>query len=464
MHRILVVDDSSLVRRGISELLGGAGYEVVAVASGEEAVERVATEPFSLVVSDVRMGAMTGVQLCRVLRSDPPTREIPIVLLTGSDDPRSRFWGMHGGADAYLSKEGSFETLVPAVARLIAARPPGERSAARRSGRVDAASRVSAVMDQQLFEAVVAAEARKLMADVDDRQALAAATARLIRDVFSAPAVVLTLHTVEEPTHAIVVRGADAPTGAEEAISRLKLEASSVVACITDTYDRAVSSLIGGPEVFRIGTDEAPLGTLRVYRGTGQVGSDDRATARLLVEAIAPVARCATLIDETRRLARTDTLTGLANRRTLIERLELEDSRAARYGNPLTVFMVDVDHFKSVNDGFGHATGDSVLQNVAAALRASIRNVDLAGRWGGEEFVVILPECDRNHALTVAQRVLSRIKETCTIPGSDRVITASCGMATRDRGAPDALHLIDRADTALYRAKRDGRDRALAFD
>ena len=249
------------------------------------------------------------------------------------------------------------------------------------------------------------------MADVDDRQALAAATARLIRDVFSAPAVVLTLHTVEEPTHAIVVRGADAPTGAEEAISRLKLEASSVVACITDTYDRA-------------------------------------ATARLLVEAIAPVARCATLIDETRRLARTDTLTGLANRRTLIERLELEDSRAARYGNPLTVFMVDVDHFKSVNDGFGHATGDSVLQNVAAALRASIRNVDLAGRWGGEEFVVILPQANAERARNLLDRIRIDFSHfSHPVKNTAFACTFSCGIAQLAPGV-SPQDLIKQADTA----------------
>lgn len=463
MQRVLVVDDSALIRRGIAELLTREGFEVVAVASGELAVERAATEPFDLIVSDVRMGAMTGVQLCRVLRADPPTRDVPFVLLSGSDDPRSRFWGMHGGADAYLPKEGCFDTLVPAVRYLLGARPPRATSEARRPGRVDAAARVSNVMDQQLFEAVVAAETRKLMADVDDRERLMSAAARLMHDVFAASAVSLTLHERRGPTHAIVARGRDAPTNPEAARALLGLTPAAIVAFAGEADPRAQPISVGDPERFAIGPASAPLGELAVHRGSGAVGTDDRATAMLFAAAIEPVARCAMLVEETGWLARTDALTGLANRRTLVERLEYEDSRSARYGSPLSIIVIDVDHFKSINDRFGHNEGDAVLAGVARAIAGCVRNVDLAGRWGGEEFVVILPECDRESVAIVGERIRARIEETCVLPDESKHVTASLGTATRDATTPSAMGLIERADQAMYRAKQSGRNRVLAF-
>ena len=120
---ILVVDDSPTFRRAIGSMLSKAGYRVETASSGEEAFERGFKERYAAVVSDITMGALSGVQLCRLFRSDPATKDMPVVLLTAADDPRSRFWGRNAGAAAYVAKERARQDLVPEVERVLRQSP-----------------------------------------------------------------------------------------------------------------------------------------------------------------------------------------------------------------------------------------------------------------------------------------------------------------------------------------------------
>lgn len=157
-----------------------------------------------------------------------------------------------------------------------------------------------------------------------------------------------------------------------------------------------------------------------------------------------------------------DPLTGLANRRSAERRLDADRARALRLDEPLSVLMLDLDHFKQVNDHWGHAAGDLVLKATAQALREELRGADLPSRFGGEEFLTILPGTDAGRALDVAERIRERIaKLAIAVPGDTIQITASIGVATiiRDEAAQE---LVARADVALYRAKDDGRDRCVS--
>jgi len=163
-----------------------------------------------------------------------------------------------------------------------------------------------------------------------------------------------------------------------------------------------------------------------------------------------------------RALARTDELTNVRNRRGLRAALTREFRRAERYGGALTVMAFDVDRFKQVNDDFGHAVGDSVLAAVAQALKRGVREVDVVGRVGGEEFVVVAPETPGREALAVAERLRRAVGErVVTTPHGNEVrVTVSCGMATlSDVHARSPDELLGYADAALYRAKALGRDR-----
>jgi diguanylate cyclase (GGDEF)-like protein len=161
------------------------------------------------------------------------------------------------------------------------------------------------------------------------------------------------------------------------------------------------------------------------------------------------------LMQQVQKMADTDALTGLANRRTFQQVLEKELSRAARNGDQVTLMMLDVDHFKMFNDTHGHQAGDEVLQKVAKTLHDACRDFDTAARYGGEEFAVILPSCSPRESLPVAERLRALVGEVKTVAP----VTASAGVATFPNHAADFTALIKAADEALYESKRAGRDR-----
>jgi diguanylate cyclase (GGDEF)-like protein len=164
-----------------------------------------------------------------------------------------------------------------------------------------------------------------------------------------------------------------------------------------------------------------------------------------------------------------DSLTGLYNRWYVMEKIDSEMNRSLRHGCPVSVLMLDIDHFKRVNDAFGHAAGDGVLRSVAQVLRDSCRVYDVPGRYGGEEFCVVLPETKTGNTTVVAERIRERMASSSFNVGGDSVVvTASIGIAGIDsmegEGIVSPSILIDRADRALYSAKHHGRNRVELWD
>lgn len=155
-------------------------------------------------------------------------------------------------------------------------------------------------------------------------------------------------------------------------------------------------------------------------------------------------------------LATTDPLTGIRNRRRFHEDLEAHVALSSRTAMPLSLIMLDVDHFKRYNDAFGHPAGDEVLRVVANLLRLSVREHDTVARFGGEEFAILMPTTDAVVGLGIAERLRASVAEH---PWQRRPITASLGVATLDQDRPDAERLVEEADRALYRSKQQGRNR-----
>jgi diguanylate cyclase (GGDEF)-like protein/PAS domain S-box-containing protein len=165
------------------------------------------------------------------------------------------------------------------------------------------------------------------------------------------------------------------------------------------------------------------------------------------------------LQDELSRLASTDTLTGLNNRRKLLEQAEAEFARARRYERDLAVVMLDVDHFKLINDNHGHFAGDQVLATLAHYTRGLLRSTDVIGRWGGEEFVILMPETPLAGAAAFAERLR---EELAALPvannGEPLRFTVSAGVTARGEDDESVTGMLQRADVALYAAKNAGRD------
>ncbi len=185
--------------------------------------------------------------------------------------------------------------------------------------------------------------------------------------------------------------------------------------------------------------------------------------AQSLIQPATLAVENARLFDEVNRLATYDGLTGTLNRRHFMELAQHQYDSARRFGQPLTLLMLDVDHFKSVNDRFGHHVGDQVLRVLAERCRATLRSIDLLGRYGGEEFVILLPGTTRQDAASVlAERIRQRVAEAPIATDAGAVkVTVSLGVAEMDEATRHPDDLLKRADAALYEAKQKGRNRVV---
>ncbi|MBJ6761714.1 diguanylate cyclase [Myxococcaceae bacterium JPH2] len=264
-----------------------------------------------------------------------------------------------------------------------------------------------------------------------------------------------------------------ARTGPE--VLRLAREVDGVVLCLSASAPSAGVALLDRlgaaeaertPPVLVLAPAEARAAWLAALHKGAEVvltpWDEDELLARLLrgLHAHARMEALASQVGELRHLSVTDGLTQVHNHRYFQERVREEFRRAQRYDDALSLILLDLDHFKAVNDRYGHGTGDDVLREVAAALQRSVRETDLVARYGGEEFAVLLPRTHVTGALTVAERVRQELSELQLGPERTLRVTASLGVSGfphRTVLSPEQLLLT--SDEALYRAKREGRDR-----
>jgi len=466
LARVLVVDDSLSVRSLLALRLRAQGYQVEEAEDGESGAEKAVASVPDLVVTDLHMKGISGVQLCRILRSDPVTAHVPVVLLTASGDKRSRFWARSAGAAAYVGKDKVDElvTLLPALLATAAASSATRATPERvSSGRRTIQERMSAILDAALFESVIAGEIR-VLASSGEHVRLFEGLATLVSDVLTYRWMAL---ASERPFPPLMVH---APPGMAESIE------PAVRAALGAPADRAIHLLTdertataGGhpPETWPILFGGNVVGRLALAPGARGLSREDKRTLALVANELGgPMQMCA-LYEDAQRLATMDALTGLLNRRAFLDAVDRERARADRHALPFSLMLLDLDHFKAVNDSRGHAAGDAVLKGTARVLLGVARRSDIVARWGGEEFVVALPQTGEAGARIAAERVRRAIAEAQHIgPNGEALrVTASIGVSSaEDTWAVETI--IAAADTAMYSAKARGRNRveALASD
>lgn len=459
--RVLVVDDSASIRRRVVQKLETMSFHITEASSGEEALGLTLEQTFDLVVSDIEMGAITGVQLCRVFRGDPGMADIAFVLLTAAKEAKTRFWGRNAGADVYLAKEDMDEKLLPAIEKLMEGRSPRDTIRPELTG--TPLERVSAVLEHHLFDVVVQSEVRRLMDHVHDRIGFGEKVLELAAEVVGCPYLVLQLLGPGGPTYSIRARGPWPEDNPTAGLAALAIPEQSVGAAHTtiepDPKFGTGQHVVGGrSHTCEIRVRDEKLGALQVFGGSNVCAETDIRSVELIADALGVVVKSLFLVEETQLLALTDGLTGLYNRRHASKRLEEEIARARRNNSGLCVAMCDVDHFKAINDEFGHSAGDRVLQQIATSLTEYVRRNDIVSRWGGEEFLVIFSEIKLTAARIVAERLRGRLASTPQVDGGPEKISVSIGLAMLRPGVT-AHTLIEQADQALYRAKARGRNR-----
>jgi two-component system cell cycle response regulator len=476
MARVIVADDSLLVRRMFQRLLGEAGHEVLVVSDGLEAVEAALAEDVDLIILDVLMPRMNGYVACRLLKSEPSTRGIPVLMLSGQADIGDRYWGLETGADHYVTKDAPPERLLKLVNELVSRpRTPRTSSVPVEHSETDILGRVSELLDRKLFEATILSELGQVAGSlerVDEAftsvmEVVARAVDYAVGSLAFADGEDLEIMVMaRRPLATPAVDAFEAQVAASAARERgagppLRAVMRRFSGAAVGETDPPTASPLDGFESFSV-TYGGPLNGLLALAGpsVAQTANEHRAFLGRVASQALIVTENARLFHRVRDLSLRDGLTGLYNHRHSMELVTEEFDRASRYGTPLSLLMIDLDHFKSFNDANGHLAGDAALKAVGRLLSDAIRSVDHVGRYGGEEFLVILSHTDDESARRTAERLRSLVEAHAFGPGpARRRVTASIGVATHPgSNARSPVELLKEADRALYRAKEAGRN------
>jgi two-component system cell cycle response regulator len=450
---VLIVDDIPTNVRLLEARLTAEYFEVKTAASGRDALAIVAGGQTDIVLLDVMMPEMDGFEVCRQMKADPATAHIPVVMITALDQPSDRVKGLQAGADDFLTKPVDDVQLMARVKSLV---------------------RLKALTDELRARAQTGEE----IAIEDAMRAMDAANAQGGK--------VLLVDT--DPRSAERIRGYLVPANQVEVLAS---PADAAMQVATGSYDLAIVSMaLDGFDPLRVCSQMRTLeqtrtlpilliaedaDRARVVRGL-DLGVNDfimrpvernelAARVRTQVRRNRYAAELRQTVTNTLALAVTDELTGLYNRRYFDRHLSLMLDKAREQERDMAVMLIDMDFFKSVNDNHGHDIGDAVLKEFAQRLKRNIRGVDLACRFGGEEFVVLMPDTDYRQAQGVAERVRMAVAERGFETPTIRPLSVTCsvGVALNEHELDTPEMILKRADVALYRAKREGRNRVV-FD
>jgi len=450
--RVLVVDDVSANVRLLEARLSAEYFDVVTATSGVEALSICERAECDIVLLDVMMPDMDGFEVCRRLKLNPATHYIPVVMVTALDQPSDRVRGLEAGADDFLTKPVSDVALIARVRSLTRLKMVTDEL------RMRAVTSKEIGIENPSLEAVTDTGRDGRVLVVDDRPASYERLASMLSaehavDVEPDPNEAL-FHAAEGNYDLMIVSLALENFDALRLCSQVRsLERTRnlPVLAVSDAENNA--RLVRGLE---IGVNDYLLRPIDKNELLARVRTQvrkKRFTERLRDN-----------VQMSIEMAITDALTGLHNRRYMETHLSTLIDQAAGRGKPLSVLLVDIDFFKAINDTHGHDAGDDVLREFALRLRKSIRGIDLACRYGGEEFVIVMPETDMAVATMVAERLRRRIATEPFAVGQDGgqiEVTISIGIAALANAKDSAAAVLKRADQALYRAKRDGRNRVV---
>lgn len=455
--RVLIVDDSATNRRLMRARLGAAYYEVIEAGDGKQALALATEDPPDIVLLDLRLPGIDGFEICRLLKGARATAHLPIIMVTASDGRDDRLRGLEAGADDFLAKPFDNLTLISRIASLTRMKMmvdeltmhdnagkqagPGSDFLASLTATRFPEARILIVGDgdgvQGLGETITSATGARI------ETALAHDLMRMVTDT--------------APPDAVLIDGR--MTGADPMRLGARLRAQAATR-------RTALLLIVPPDSARTRSGAMAARALEVGFDDYLVSPLDQAEliARLRLQLRRKIHadRLRTTMRDRMFHAITDPLTGLYNRRHANEHLDDIVNRCQDRGRALAVMILDLDHFKAINDGHGHGAGDMVLHEFAQRLRANLRGIDLIARIGGEEFLVVMPDSDATPTTEIAERVRHAIAEKpfpVSTAGETRPVTVSIGLAVM-RPGESALELTARADRAVYASKHAGRNRA----
>lgn len=448
--RILVVDDVEANVRLLEAKLTLEYYDVLTCGDGLAAIGLARAEQPDLILLDVMMPGMDGFETCRRLKADPAVRHIPVVLVTALDGRQDRIRGLEAGADDFLTKPLDDVILMARVKSLTRLKMVmdelREREESGRRVGVDTAgdARLKGSGGRVLVVDDNALQAGKIVQELaQEHRPLVEGDPEAALEMARGPVDLMIVNITSEGFDGLRLI---AHARSKEPTRRLPILA------LVDAHDRArlLKALeLGANDILVKPVDPEELAA-RVRTQVRRKRYSDFLREKL---------------EQNLEAAVTDVLTGLHNRRYMSGQLQALVTRANHGGEPVSLLVLDIDHFKAVNDGFGHDAGDEVLREFAVRLATNVRAVDLPCRFGGEEFVVVMPGTSLEDAGRIAERIRRDVGAApFRVMGGKELlnVTISVGVAATNGREDTPEALLKRADEGVYEAKASGRNRVVA--
>lgn len=451
-EQILLIEDDQDVAALIRQLLLEEGYQVVLAASAEDGEARFDPRQVDLVIVDAMLPGMSGWDFCKLIRGKQARPYVPILMLTARAALHDRVRGLEAGADDYLTKPFDIDELLAHVRAMLRIRRV-ELRLWRRALELEALNAVAATVNSSLDLNQVLSRAIHRVTETagarigaiwladEEEDAL-----RLVAQVGLTPDQASALERIgRSRTRAPRVGHADEP---------LRLTAADEHDLVGQVVDGLTATLY-----LPLTSKETTLGMMAL--GGDQPDAFPPEMARLLTMlafTIAMAADNARLYEQTRQIADTDSVTGLFNHRYMQDAIEAEIHRSSRSRRPFVIMMIDLNNFKAVNDTLGHPAGDHLLKHAGKVLAAACRKTDSVGRYGGDEFIILLPETNTEQAGTLAERIQQAATElSATLPPGAPEISLSIGIAVYPYDSGVRQELIKAADRAMYEAKYEAK-------
>jgi two-component system cell cycle response regulator len=450
--RILVVDDIPANVKLLEARLLAEYFDVLTADDGYKALTICDNTNVDLILLDIMMPGIDGFEVCERLKANPKTAHIPVVMVTALDQPSDRVRGLKAGADDFLTKPVNDIQLISRVRSLVRLKTLSDEL------RIRADTTHSLVLEDML-KGVDGRDDSAQVLLVDSRASSQERIIKALKPVCNVVAIsdpqAALFEAAESAWDLVIVNANFDDYDPLRLCSQLRsLERTRflpiLLAAEAGAEDMVVRALDLGVNDYIV----RPIDPNELLARTLTQVKRKRYNDRLRMS-----------VKQTIELAVTDGLTGLNNRRYLDNHLKILFTRASVRARPLSICLIDIDRFKSVNDTYGHDAGDDVLREFSTRIRQTVRGADLACRFGGEEFVVVMPDTDPAAAAAVAERLRAIIEKTPFALKSAATaisLTASFGLSCSIGGAETPEQLLKQADQALYTAKAEGRNRVVA--
>lgn len=483
LNKILLIDDSITQLEMLKLQFTKAGFEVVTAKDGSEGYKLVFETAPDLILSDIVMPNLNGYQLCRLLKNNAATKEIPVVLLTVLDKKIDKFWGNKSGANKFISKTVGYEEIEEIAKKIIKQYPVSNsyKQALLNNIISDEAvqNQINDVLDELLMNSTFLNEFRDLGEFLAHDKVLIEKAFELLGSFIDYNIAGIFLNNPDKNEKNILHLDVNKSSVSKFVIEKIKRDFFAKMPnlpaftirdfgheVVRETVENA--EIILNSEEFKtehilpLVSDGALLGGICFYNKE-KCNYSEFKFYKTMVSELLLLFKMRYLYSETEYLSVTDGLTGLYNRRHFEFNIEREFLRTKRYPSDLSLAMIDIDHFKEVNDTYGHQFGDYVLKEISNIISASFRKTDMIYRYGGEELAIILTETAPDNAFTPMERLRAKISEHPFFYNNQSAnITVSIGLSSNFVDINTQEELVESADKALYKAKQEGRNKVMA--